>query len=220
MLFPTKSSRPTVGTKNLISKGYWGFLLLGNKVAVQWSYTLQSNAKINNACKCTYNSTHTPSLSCDCLRTKQFYLYHMCRYVCLCILYLFYYYSSLTLNSVDRVAKSVQRLATGWTVRGSNPDGGGVRISAPVQTGPGKHLASCTMFTGFFPRVNSGWGVKLSPHPLLVLWSWKSRAIPLHPCRPYGLYGASVPVQGWPLLSTLKICFFSESVTKNKCLQW
>ena len=37
------------------------------------------------------------------------------------------------------------------------------------------------MGTGSFPRVNSGRGVMLTPHPLLVPWSWKSRAIPLLP---------------------------------------
>jgi len=57
----------------------------------------------------------------------------------------------------------------------------GARFSAPVQTGPGAHPASCTMGTGSFPGVRSGWGVTLSPHPLLVPWSRKSRAIPLLP---------------------------------------
>jgi len=37
----------------------------------------------------------------------------------------------------------------------------------------------CTMGTGSFPRVNSGRGVTLTPHPLLVPWSRKGRAIPL-----------------------------------------
>ena len=68
---------------------------------------------------------------------------------------------------VGRVAQSVQRLATGWTVRGSNP--GGARFSAPVQTGPGAHPASCTMGTGSFTGVKSGRNVTLTPHPLLVL---------------------------------------------------
>jgi len=53
----------------------------------------------------------------------------------------------------------------------------GVRFSTPVQTGPGAHPASCTMGTGSFPRVKSGWDVRLAPHPLLVPWSRKSRAI-------------------------------------------
>ena len=47
----------------------------------------------------------------------------------------------------------------------------GARFSAPVQTGPGAHPASCTMGTGSFPGVKSGRGVTLIPHPLLVPWS-------------------------------------------------
>jgi hypothetical protein len=71
----------------------------------------------------------------------------------------------------------VWRLTAGWTVRGSNP--GEARFSAPVQTGPGAHPASFTMGTGLFPGVKCGRGVTLTTHTLLVLWSWKSRAIPL-----------------------------------------
>ena len=44
----------------------------------------------------------------------------------------------------------------------------GVRFSAPVQTGPGAHPASCRMGTGSFSGVKSGRGVTLTPHPLLV----------------------------------------------------
>ena len=57
----------------------------------------------------------------------------------------------------------------------------GARFSAPVQTGPGAHPASCTMGTGSFPGVKSGRGVTLTPHPFLVPWSRMSRAIPLLP---------------------------------------
>ena len=64
------------------------------------------------------------------------------------------------------------------------------RFSVPVQTGPGAHLASCTMGTGSFPGVKSGLGGTLTPHPLLVPWSRKSRAIPLLPLW------AVRPVQG------------------------
>ena len=67
---------------------------------------------------------------------------------------------------VGRVAQSVQRLPTGWTVRRSNP--GGARFSAPVQTGLEAHPASCTMCTGSFPGVRCCRGVTLNPHPLLV----------------------------------------------------
>jgi hypothetical protein len=51
------------------------------------------------------------------------------------------------------------------------------------------------MGTGSFPGVKSGWGVTLAPHPLLVLWSRKGRAIPLLPLWAVGLYRASVLVQ-------------------------
>ena len=91
------------------------------------------------------------------------------------------------------------------------------RFSTPVQTGPGSHLASCTMSTGSLPGVKSGRGVTLTLHPLLVPWSRKSRARLLlslwtvrpvqslsactvrlylySPYGPYGLYRTSVPVQ-------------------------
>ena len=55
----------------------------------------------------------------------------------------------------------------------------GTRFSAPVQTDHGAHTASCKMGTETFPGVKSGRGVTLTPHPLLVSWSIKSRAIPL-----------------------------------------
>ena len=56
-----------------------------------------------------------------------------------------------------------------------------VRFSAPVQNGPGAHPASCTMGTESFLGVKSSWGMTLTPHPLLLLWSRKGRAIPLVP---------------------------------------
>jgi hypothetical protein len=49
-------------------------------------------------------------------------------------------------------------------------DGPGIesRFSAPAQTGPEAHPASCTMGTGSFPGVRCGRGVTLIPHPLLM----------------------------------------------------
>jgi len=47
----------------------------------------------------------------------------------------------------------------------------------PVQTLPGAHPASCIMGTGSFPGVKCVRGVPLTTHPLLVLRSWKSRAV-------------------------------------------
>ena len=44
----------------------------------------------------------------------------------------------------------------------------GARFSAPIQTGPGTHTASCTMGKGSFQGVKSGRGVTLIPQPLLV----------------------------------------------------
>jgi hypothetical protein len=38
-------------------------------------------------------------------------------------------------------------------------------FSAPVQTGPGAQPTSCSMGTGSFPGLESGWGVTLTPHP-------------------------------------------------------
>ena len=55
----------------------------------------------------------------------------------------------------------------------------GARFSAPVQSDPEAHPASCTMGTRSFPGVKSGQVVTLTPHPLLVPWSWKGTAIPL-----------------------------------------
>ena len=76
----------------------------------------------------------------------------------------------------------------------------GPRFSAPVQTGPGAHPASCTMGTGSFPGVNSGWSVTLTPHPF---WCRGHERVELYlysAYGPYGLYRASVPVQGCTLL--------------------
>ena len=47
------------------------------------------------------------------------------------------------------------------------------------------------------------------PSPLLVPWSRKSRAIALFPYGPYGLYRASVPVQGCTLPLPFTVMFAS-----------
>jgi hypothetical protein len=60
----------------------------------------------------------------------------------------------------------------------------GAIFSAPVQTGLGAHPASCAMGTGSFPRVESGGGVTLTHHPLLVPRS-KIR-VELYLYSPYG----------------------------------
>ena len=77
---------------------------------------------------------------------------------------------------------SVVGIAIGYGLDGPGIESRwGARFSAPVQTSSGAHPASCTVGTGSFPVMKSGRGVTLTPHPLLVPWSWKSRAIPLLP---------------------------------------
>ena len=111
-------------------------------------------------------------------------------------------------------------IATGYGLDGPGIESRwGTRFSAPVQTDPGAHPASCTMGTGSFPGVKSGRGVTLTPHPLLVLWSRKSRAIPLPPPSygPYGLYRASVPVEGCTF--TLCVCVCVCGICSNFGIQ-
>ena len=91
-------------------------------------------------------------------------------------------------------------IATGYGLDGTGIESRwGARFSAPVQTGPGAHPAFCKTCTGSSPGVKSGRGVTLIPHPLLVPWSWKGRAIPLLPLWAVGPVRASVPVQGCTL---------------------
>jgi hypothetical protein len=74
------------------------------------------------------------------------------------------------------------RIASGYGLDGPRIEfRWGARFSAPVQTAPEAHPASCTMGTGSFRGVKGGRDVKLTSHPLLVPWSRKSRAIPLLP---------------------------------------
>ena len=80
----------------------------------------------------------------------------------------------------------------------------GARFSAPVQTGPGAHPASCTMGTGSFPRSKIGRGVTLSTHSLSCRGHVRVEPYLYSPCGPYGLYRASVPVQG----CTLPLTFY------------
>ena len=58
------------------------------------------------------------------------------------------------------------RIATGYGLDGPGIESRwGARFSAPVQTGPRVHPASCTMDTGSSPGLKSDWGVTLTPHP-------------------------------------------------------
>ena len=65
-----------------------------------------------------------------------------------------------------------------------------------------EHWWNCTMGTGSFSGVKSGRGVTLTPHPLLVPWSWKGRAIPLLPLW------AVRPVQSLSACTRAQFTFF------------
>ena len=80
---------------------------------------------------------------------------------------------NVTLYTVDLVTPrrpgSVFGIPTGYGLDGRGIESlWGARFSAPVHTSPGAHPASCTMGAGSIPGVNSGRGVTLTPHPLLV----------------------------------------------------
>jgi len=110
---------------------------------------------------------------------------------------------------------SVVGIATGYGLDGPGIESRwGTRFSAPVQTGPGAHPASCTMYTGSLPGVKSGRDVTLIPHPLLVPWSWNSRAIPLLPLwavRPVQSLSACTRVHFTYLLFTSTIQDFKTT---------
>ena len=77
------------------------------------------------------------------------------------------------------------------------------RFSAPVQTGPGAHPDSCTMDTGPFPVVKSGRAMRLTPSSPSAVGHERVELYLNSPFRPYGLYRASVPVEG----STLPVLY-------------
>jgi hypothetical protein len=66
-----------------------------------------------------------------------------------------------------RVGRVVQSLATGWTIRGSNPGWARDFPHLPNPAlGPTQPPVQWVLF--FFPGVKSSRGVTLTPHPLLV----------------------------------------------------
>ena len=96
-------------------------------------------------------------------------------------------------------------------VRGSNPGGGEVFRTCPNRLwGP-----PSVLYNGYrvFPGVKSGRGVTLTPHPLIVPWSRKSRAIPLFPLW------AQRPVQS--LSACTRVHFiWKVAVNRNTECQW
>ena len=124
---------------------------------------------------------------------------------------------------VIRGPGSVVSIATGYGLDGRGIESRwGARFSAPVQTGPGAHPASCTMGTGSFSGVKSGRGVDADPSPPSSAVGHERVELYLYsPYGPYGLYRASVPVQGCTLpLPYVSYFIFTRSVQLISILQY
>jgi len=67
------------------------------------------------------------------------------------------------------------------------------------------------LYNGYrvFPGGKSGWSVTLTLHPLLVPGQERVELYVYSPCGPYGLYRASVPVQGCSLPLTILLSITS-----------
>jgi hypothetical protein len=103
----------------------------------------------------------------------------------------------------DSRPSSVVSIATGYGLDVPGIESRwGSGFSAPVQTGPRAHPASCTMGTESFPRIKSGRGETLTPHSILVPLSRKGRAIPLLPLW------AVRPVQSLSACTRVHFTFF------------
>ena len=113
---------------------------------------------------------------------------------------------------------SVVGIATGYGLDGPGIESRwGRDFFAPVQTVPAPPPASCIMGTGSFPRVKSGRGVTLTPHHLLVPWSWKGRAVPLLPLlavRPVQSLSAGTRVHFTFLLTVLQWATVGPSIKR------
>ena len=103
------------------------------------------------------------------------------------------------------IALSVERLATGWTARGSNPGGGEIFRTCPERPwGP-----PCLLYNGY--RVIPGGKERpdrdADPSPPSSAVGHERVELYLYsPYGPYGLYRASVPVQGCTLPLPFSVC--------------
>ena len=100
--------------------------------------------------------------------------------------------------NTGRVAQSVLRLATGWTVRGWNPSAGEIFCTCPdLPWGPRSLL-----YNGYrlFPGGKERPGRDADPPPPSSAVGHERVELYLYsPYEPYSLYRASVPVQGCTL---------------------
>ena len=137
-------------------------------------------------------------------------------------------YNKLGIYLWDGIAQSVQRLATGRTIRESNPGGGEIFRTCPDRSWSPPTL----LYNGYrvFPGGKARSGRDADPSPLLVPWSWKGRAIPLLPLWAVGLYRASAPVQGCtlPFLTSIFFlyviviytCRWPKHVVVDECIRF
>jgi len=134
------------------------------------------------------------------------------RHHCIIVAYTFIRLSSrYIMLAVDRVmgrvAQSVQRLATGCTVRGSNPGGGEIFRTCP----PRPWSPPSLLYNGYrvFPGGKERSGRNSNPTPPSNAVGHERVELYLYSqYGPYGLYRASVPVQGVHFTF-----FFTDSVT-------
>ena len=117
---------------------------------------------------------------------------------------------------MGRVAQSVSRLVTGWTVRGSNPNGGEIFRTCPDRSwGPPTFL-----YNGYrvFPGGKKRPGRDAEPSPSSSAVNHERVELYLYsPYGPYGLYRASVPVQGCTLLYYKVSCFSCSDNSNCEC---
>ena len=102
------------------------------------------------------------------------------------------------LSKKGPVAQSVQRLATGWTVLGSNPGGGEIFRTCPDRPWDPPSL----LHSGYrgFPGGKERPGRDADPsQPSSVVGHERVELYLYSPYEPYGLYRPSVPVQGCTL---------------------
>ena len=111
------------------------------------------------------------------------------------------------LEQVGRGVQSVQPQAMAWMVRGSNPSGDEIFCTCPDQPwGP-----SSLLYNGYwvFLRGKDRPGPEADPHT--PFQCRRHKRVELYLCSPYGLYGvyrASVPVQGCTLLFYLSTTYY------------
>jgi hypothetical protein len=112
----------------------------------------------------TYKNTEDNTVTSECLRSQ--------------------IYKWLNNNVGAGIAQSVQRLATGWKVRGSNPGGAEIfRFYPDRLRGPSSLLYNAYRV---FPGSKGGRGVALTTHPHLVpRYTERSKAIPLLSLRAF-----------------------------------